>query len=333
VPSKRLSPEALTVLALLRSDHSSYRGVLARKSGLTDKKIDAAISELERAGVAVAVGRGAVRRVETATPKATKGTNRMSPGAEALFNRLPEDGSRINNLRLKSLLPLDDEAYASAKRELRDKGFVQLGPYGTVGRAPEQAARPSARSGKSRQSLLVARESDLYEPFKRWLETSNEEGGVAFSAVKVTGSPRGHSRESGQWSRPDVCSLQVIRFEWLPDVNVELASYEIKRAGGLRRLESVYEAAAHNRWSHRSSVVVEQEPGGELPPDDAVNQIRQFGLGLYLMTPLDRAEYQVTESVAPVYHGPDPESLNEMLKIILQSDPMIRERYRTAIGR
>jgi len=47
------------------------------------------------------------------------------------------------------------------------------------------------------------------------------------------------------WSRPDATAVEVTTHEWLPEITLEVRSYEIKRLADAIKLESVYEAAAH----------------------------------------------------------------------------------------
>ncbi len=70
---------------------------------------------------------------------------------------------------------------------------------------------------------------------------------MLFAHVKVTADERRHA--GGKWSQPDATAVRVSRHEWLPGVTVEVLTYEIKPAHDAERLESVYEAAAHQRWA------------------------------------------------------------------------------------
>jgi hypothetical protein len=75
----------------------------------------------------------------------------------------------------------------------------------------------------------------------------------------------------------------VSRYEWLPDIAVEVSTYEVKQAADAKDLEIVYETAAHGRWAHRASLVVEQSGDTEPVPQPIVEELRRFRLGLYAM--------------------------------------------------
>lgn len=158
--------------------------IIAR-THLARETVATACKELADAGFAKVEGKR-VRR----TGGSAEGEGRLSKSAQALLDALPADGSLRSNLRLRSEVDLDDDAYAGAKQELIDAGVVQLG--------------------------------------------------------------RGRG---GRLGRREV--VTVANFEYLPGATVEVLSYEIKRAADADKLESVYEAAAHGRWTHRASLAVE----------------------------------------------------------------------------
>ena len=71
-----------------------------------------------------------------------------------------------------------------------------------------------------------------------WLLSTLETQDRFFWDARVTASPQGRRRSTGQWSRPDVTSIEVWRSEWLPQVNLSISSYEVKRFCDAERLES-----------------------------------------------------------------------------------------------
>ena len=142
-----------------------------------------------------------------------------------LLAGLPSDGSAVGNYSLRSQLDLDDETYAQAKRELRSAGLltVGVGYGGTVARAsalpgPPVAEEPSVAG-------LVKLERELYEPFAEWLRSSLADQDLAFAEARITATPKGYKHGSGRWSRPDITAVQVFRYDWLPQITVEVSSY------------------------------------------------------------------------------------------------------------
>ncbi len=249
-----------------------------------------------------------------------------------LLNALPADGSTAGNLSLRSKLDFDDETYKKAKRELLESERVirGVGYGGTLARAGVPASEATSEpSGPG----LVGRESELYVPFAEWLGSSFEDQELAFARAKVTATGRGRLRSSGRWSRPDVTAVQVSRYEWLPDIAVEVSSYEIKRAEDAVKLESVYEAAAHGRWAHRASLVLEQLADESVDPS-ILDEVRRFRLGLYVMRRRSGDGFDTREVVKPpLTQESQPEDVNDLLDYFVQEPSAMRQEYLRAIGR
>ena len=178
------------------------------------------------------MGKGRLRRKSA-------GAGDLSIDAERLLAALPSDGSTVGNYSLRSRLDLDDETYRQAKRELRKEGLINVGVGygGTVARA---SALPSAAVVEETSLAgLVRLEKELYEPFAEWLRSSLADQDLAFAEARITATAKGHRHASGRWSRPDITAVQVFRYDWLPQITVEVSSYEVKRAIDAKKLESV----------------------------------------------------------------------------------------------
>lgn len=322
--------EALVRALQVRGRPASL-ATLGRDTGSTDEAVAAAAKELIEAHLARYVRSDRLGLVAFDSGERDSRASPRPPSADAqrLLNALPGDGSTIGNVRLRSLVELSNEAYQSAKQELRAARAIRVGVGygGTVARA---AALPQPAQ---RASGLVRRERDLYEPFVAWLRSTGADQDARFFHARITASPSGRTRSSGKWSRPDVTAVQVLRYEWLPNIVLEVSSFEIKRAEDALSLESVYEAAAHGRWAHRPSLVLEMDPSRGEPPDRFLDEIRRFGLGLYLLSHAHGPAMEVQQLSDPTLHEPDPAELNELLSYFFQSDQRLRNEFRTAIGR
>jgi hypothetical protein len=62
-------------------------------------------------------------------------------------------------------------------------------------------------------------------------------------AVEITASRGGHR---GIWSRPDIVTVEVRTFQYLPGKYLEITTFEIKSFGSVN-VQAVYEALAHRR--------------------------------------------------------------------------------------
>jgi hypothetical protein len=123
------------------------------------------------------------------------------------------------------------------------------------------------------------------------------------------------------------------RYDWLPEITVEVSSYEIKRSIDAKKLESVYEAAAHGRRAHRASLVVEQAEDSDAVPVPIFDEVRGFRLGLYAMRRRSGGGFDVREIIKPpLTHESQPEDLNELLGYFLGENRALRQSYLKAIG-
>lgn len=316
---------AQELLELLRRDgRASNASTLEKKLGVDGVTFNGAKDELIEAGLARDIGRRLART--SVVP------DDLSVEAEMLLNALPADGSTAGNLSLRSKLDFDDETYKQARRELLDARRVikGVGYGGTLAKTEVPASEPESEpSGPG----LVSREDELYAPFVEWLESSFEDQELAFARAKNTSTGRGRSRSSGRWSRPDVTAVQVSRYEWLPEITVEVSSYEIKRARDATKLESVYEAAAHGRWAHRCSLVLEQLADEDIDLS-ILDEVRRFQLGLYIMRRRSGDGFDIREVIKPpLTPEAQPEHLNNLLGYFLQDTRALRQEYAQAIGR
>jgi hypothetical protein len=171
---------------------ASNVGSLKNKLGIDEKRFAAAQHELTTTGLVIPVGKGRMGR-------ASVGPEDLSIEAKVLLAALPCDGSTVGNYSVRSQLELDDETYASAKRELRDKGLIEVGVGygGTVSRM--SAIRTAKADEEPTQAGLVKLEGELYEPFKDWLQNYLQlDQELPFSCVRVTATPKGRKRSSGQ---------------------------------------------------------------------------------------------------------------------------------------
>lgn len=143
---KGLSSRAKRLLVDL-GDGTRARNVstLVAATGLSESVVRSAVDELSSAGMATMEGRR-VRRTNGS------GSGSISGNARLLLDALPQDGSLRSNLRLRSEVDLDDDAYAAAKQELIDAGRVQVG-RGRGGRSgvgkPRSRRRPFGMTARN----------------------------------------------------------------------------------------------------------------------------------------------------------------------------------------
>jgi hypothetical protein len=128
-----------------------------------------------------------------------------------------------------------------------------------------------------------------------------------------------------------VTAVQVFRYDWLPEISVEVSTYEIKPAAEARKLESVYEAAAHGRWAHRSSLVIELREGDK-PEESILGEVGRFNLGLYTMHRQSQGHFDIQPIIEPRPTQAQPQALNQLLEHFLGENRELRQSYLRAIG-
>lgn len=96
----------------------------------------------------------------------------------------------------------------------------------------------------------------------------------------------------------------------------------------------MYEAAAHQRWAHRASLVVELDREAGALPDAMLDEIRRFRLGLYAMRRRDDVTFDIREEIEPVRtDDAEPEDVDDLIDTFLGRDTELRNEYRRWIGR
>lgn len=189
---------------------------------------------------------------------------------------------------------------------------------------------------KSVGSHLVRSEDELYGPLREWLdknwgEETRDENNEYW--VKVTAS---QSRR-GKWSRPDLTSVDVSRFEILPRKDIEVSTFEVKRESDALNLSSIYEAASHQRWGHNAYLVIErpQKVSSNVKSDYDANylaELARFGVGLLAMSwnPAEK-EYDIEVVSNPVRKEPDPKELDKMLGDFFLGDQREVRRFKDLV--
>ena len=236
----------------------------------------------------------------------------LSDAAAEFLSHLPDDGTCLARRELVAIV--GEAAVNEAVGQLVNVGRVRVEGHGwgtQYGRVDVEDG-DDVEDGPSTPG--VDQERELYEPFRAWLQENSWSAGriIAFHDVALTDSPAGHPRRSGKWTRPDVTEIQVSQSEWLPGSQLEVRTYEIKKASDAKKLEGLYEALAHRRFAHRSSLVLEIEPGAEI--DEAiVDEVTRHGLGLFRIW-LESNGADAVMEIAPRRHDPDPLPLEDLVR-------------------
>jgi predicted methyltransferase len=68
-------------------------------------------------------------------------------------------------------------------------------------------------------------------------------------------------------------------------------------------------------------------------PEQLLEEIRRFRLGLYVMSRRDDGGFAVREEIEPDLQNPQPAELNSLLEYFLGDDPNLLRQYKLSIGR
>jgi hypothetical protein len=93
----------------------------------------------------------------------------------------------------------------------------------------------------------------------------------------------GGSRPTGIWSRPDIVTVEVRTFEYVPGKHLDVNTFEVKSWNAIN-VQAVYEALAHRRAATRSYVLfyIPPDKAGALKDqvEDVAAAARMHGIGV-----------------------------------------------------
>lgn len=242
---------------------------------------------------------------------------------EGVFLAAVPDGDTISNPALQSTLGWDTERYFAVRDRLEDQGLIARGRGrgGTVRKVSADEPGPvvtvPAEDVETPEDVqaVIQRETDLYEPMRDvirhdWARDRRAEP----LSVGIT-TQQGRRETGGIWSRPDIVSVEVRTFPWVPGKFIELETFEIKPHTAIT-VQAVYEALAHRRSATRSYVLlhvpVELESELESSVADVAELARLHGIGVVVAAdPGDYKTWEEREAATRV--EPDPERLNSFI--------------------
>lgn len=174
---------------------------------------------------------------------------------------------------------------------------------------------PSSDHDSPDRGRRHGRELDLYEPVAQVIATDWARAhDISPVAVEIT-ALQGSRQTGGRFTRPDIVCVEIRTYEYLPRKDLEVITFEVKRAG-VADVVCVLEALAHRRAATRSYVLV-HVPIDRIQPtaagvDHTVRFARQQGIGV--VTFADPRDYDTwTERCEARLVEPDPHELNAFI--------------------
>jgi hypothetical protein len=246
-----------------------------------------------------------------------------------LLALVPADGSTVGNTALIRQLGWAENRYWYARDSLLETGVIvrAKGRGGAVRRAhPDEGAATTAVSAEAEligeAALAYLHEADLYPDIQATLEKFwAKERQIEPLAVEITAA-QGRKATGGRWTRPDLVSVAVRTYRYLPGKYMEVVTFEVKPSDAIT-VTAVYEALAHLRSATHAYVIFhvpdEDAESVKQTIEEARRVSRAHGVGLIIMSdPKAWDTWNELEEARRV--EPDPERLDEFISVQLSQD-------------
>jgi hypothetical protein len=251
----------------------------------------------------------------------------LTSDEDALLQELPKTGATAGNRAVLRKLGWDDDRYWAARDALVDKNLIVRGRGrgGTVrlltGEASETVTVPvavevdGASDNSQKIQAAVRREIELYEPMATVIRGGwSRDRRASPLSVEVT-ALQGRRATGGTWSRPDIVSVEIKTYAYVPGKYLEVVTFEIKAFDAIN-VQAVYEALAHRRSATHSYVVLDVPKTSGATLADAVEDVRlvarSHGIGLIIAGRPD--DYDTWDELEEAHRvQPDPSRLDTFI--------------------
>lgn len=259
----------------------------------------------------------------------------LSRDEQKLVDQLPRDGSAVGNRTLQRSLGWTDSRYWVARDSLVDKGLVARGKgRGGSVRVIETedvidrvnipvAVGIGGIAGVADQAeSAIRREIQLYKPMAAVIRRDWARDRRARPlAVEIT-ALQGRRSTGGIWSRPDIVSIELNTYDYVPGKYLEVVTFEVKHIDSVN-VQAVYEALSHRRSATHSNVLIyAPNPQGEELYEiiaDPMALARSHGIGLIVAGKPDDYDTWIEWEEAKRVQ-PDPSWLNDFIKTQLSEE-------------
>lgn len=250
---------------------------------------------------------------------------------QAVMRILPEDGTGIGNGRAMERLGWEEARYWKVRNSLEDKGLVKRG-RGRGGSLRRVALEPSGVNTRNPASVsistddtplvsVVEREIALYDPMAAVLRNEWAKDRRITPVGVETTALQGRRATGGTWSRPDLVSVEIKTYEYVPGKYLEIVTFEVKPSDAIN-VQAVYEALAHRRSGTRAYVVLHVPTDRETTLEDVIKDVclvaRSHGIGV--VTVADPSDYSTWEEREEAHrYEPDPARVNDFIETQLSA--------------
>jgi hypothetical protein len=245
-----------------------------------------------------------------------------------LLAKLPPDGSAMGNIALIRSLHWSEHRYWYVRDSLLEAGTIARakgrgGAVRLVHSGKDMSSQTAVEAelvGKA--TLASVHETELYLPIQETLKNFwAKERRIEPLAVEVTAA-QGRKQTGGMWTRPDLVSVAVRTYRYLPGKYMEVVTFEVKPFDAID-VKAVYEALAHLRSATHAYVIL-HVPDNQDEQDESVKQTieeichvgRSHGVGVIVMG--DPAKWETWDEKEEARRvEPDPQRLDEFIKVQL----------------
>jgi len=242
-----------------------------------------------------------------------------------LLALLPLDGTAVGNTALIRQLGWSENRYWYARDSLLEAGTVvrAKGRGGAVRRLLSDKSVMSSVTAEAEivgeATLAYVHEADLYPQTRDTIEAFwAKERQIEPLAVEITAS-QGRRATGGRWTRPDLVSVAVRTYRYLPGKYMEVVTFEVKPSDAID-VTAVYEALAHLRSATHAYVIFHVSDDAEEAVRQTIEEARHVarGHGVGVITMSDPADWDTwTELEEAGRVEPDPERLDEFINVQL----------------
>jgi len=242
-----------------------------------------------------------------------------------MLKTVPTDGESIGN---KALL---QGIVASLKKEIPEYNLHpddfwkirnQLIEEGILAKARGKGGSVFRLHSLTKKNLpaLKVKESDLYKSFFNYIESTWVKLNDIKHFVSEMTACQGKRKTGGKWTRPDIALVAVNTYAYIPGKTIDLITFELKTHANYG-IESVFEAAAHSQFAHKSYLAISLPDG--IPNTDEFDRIekecKRFGIGLLIFDDINDLESTEIRIEAD-RKSPDPNDTNGFITSQFQKD-------------